>query len=51
MFQVAHVGYRETWKERGVVNAHSMKRINPNWTLPGATLKSFTSLDNRLDQR
>ena len=45
-FQVTHVAYRETWKEKGVVEAYSMKSNHPNYTLPGAKLKSFTSLDN-----
>ena len=45
-FQVTHVGYRETWKEKGVVKAYSMKRSHPNCPLPCARLKSFTSLDN-----
>jgi hypothetical protein len=35
-FQVTDVGYRETWKEKGVVEAYSMKGSHPNYTLPGA---------------
>ena len=45
-FQVTHVGYGETWKEKDVVEAYSMKRSHPNYALPGARLKSFTCLDN-----
>ena len=45
-FKVTHVGYGETRKEKGVVKAYSMKSGHPNCTLPGARLKSFTSLDN-----
>ena len=44
--QVTHVGYGETWKEKDVVEAYSMKRSHPNYALPGAMLKSFTCLDN-----
>ena len=44
--QVAHVGYGETWKEKGVVKAYSMQRSNPNCTLMCGSLKNFTSLDN-----
>ena len=45
-FQVTHVGYGETWKEKGVVNAYSAKGSHPNYTSPCGSLKSFTSLDN-----
>ena len=45
-FQVTHVGYGETWKEKAVVKAYSMKRSYPNYPTPCATLKGFTSLDN-----
>ena len=37
-FQVTHVGYGETWKEKDVVEAYSMKRSHPNYALPGATI-------------
>src|SRR5882762_8845233 len=45
-FQVIHVGCGETWKEKGIVDTYSIKCSLPNYTSPGATLKSFTSLDN-----
>ena len=46
-FQITHVGYGETWKEKGVVEAYSMKGNHPNHPLPGARLKTFTGLDNK----
>ena len=46
-FQITHVGYGETWKEKGVVEAYSMKGNHPNYPLPGARLKTFTGLDNK----
>ena len=45
-FQITHLGYGETWKEKGVVKTYSMKLCHPNHPLPCARLKSFTSLDN-----
>ena len=43
---VGHIGYGETWEEKGVFKAYSMKRSHPNHPSPCARLKSFTSLDN-----
>ena len=45
-FQVTHVGYGETWKEKGVFKAYLMKRSHPNYPLPCDTFKRFTSLDS-----
>ena len=45
-FQITHLGYGETWKEKGVVKTYSMKLGLPNYPLPCARLKSFTSLEN-----
>jgi hypothetical protein len=44
--QVVHVGYRETWKEKSVVDAYTKKCSLPNDALSGTVLKSFTSLDD-----
>ena len=44
--QVTHVGYGESRKEKRVFIAYSMQCSHPNYPLPCASLKSFTSLDN-----